>query len=237
MAGPIAVATDPSSGGSFVEVSNIFGGSQYTLSGAATGVQYPGAFPDQFFFDGTSNGEYDFSVDNSTGNVWRFDSGWSNPQLMFTTPEGGWNAGGRGSDMGITYDPTNNSLWISQQGILEDFQMNGTLLSSFSVAGTGGNVPLAMDYSDDTLWVVTGNTAGLAQYSVTGSLLNAVTLPTLPGGVDVLYGAEFDYAAPEPGSVLLAILGLIAMWCLRSGVLGRAHFVGGPPKEGGAPSL
>jgi len=176
-----------------------FSGSEYQLDGTPTGVTY--AYPLSTggdFYDGGTDGVNNFSVDYSTGNVYDFGLDWSNPGYLFTTQSG---------DLGITYDPVNQSLWISGYAgtDVSDYSLTGTLLSSFTAAAPVFG--LAMDYTDDTLWADGQGT--LYQYSRTGAELSTfddgLTLNTL--------GAEFQFpsATPEPGTAFLGIAGLLAM--------------------------
>src|SRR5262245_26031650 len=51
-------------------------GSQYTLGGAYTGVDYPYPPLVASFYDGASDGTFNYSVDFSGGGVYRFDPDW-----------------------------------------------------------------------------------------------------------------------------------------------------------------
>src|SRR2546430_10837732 len=60
-------------------------GSQYTLAGVYTGTDY--AYPNTAlrFYDGATDGTYNYSVDYGSGAVYRMDRDWSNPSLLFNT--------------------------------------------------------------------------------------------------------------------------------------------------------
>jgi uncharacterized protein YjiK len=116
---------------------------------------------------------------------------------------------------GITYDSTDQTLWISYIGSqdLQKYSMKGALLKSID-AVYAENAALAFDPSDGTLWVVNGHTGYLEQFSTSGQALGEGPY------VGPTYGAEFNLATtfvptPEPGS--LALFG--------SGILGLAGFV------------
>src|SRR5262245_2069129 len=77
-------------------------GAEYDLSGVDLTTRYthPATTPVRSW-DGTTDGSSNYTVD---GSVFRLDQTWSNPVYLF----GGVGIGS------LTYDPTNNSLWVSQ---------------------------------------------------------------------------------------------------------------------------
>jgi hypothetical protein len=177
-----------------------YSGSEYLLNGTSTGVTF--AYPlstSGDFYDGGTNGVNNFSVDFNTGNVYSFGLDWSNPALLFTT---------QASDLGITYDTVNNSLWISDYAgtNVRDYSLAGTLLSSFTASAPVYG--LAMDYSDATLWADGQGT--LYQYNRAGAQLS-----TFNDGLSLnTLGAEFQFqgtTTPEPGTAALGIAGLAAL--------------------------
>jgi hypothetical protein len=211
-------------------------GAEYTLSGNFTGKTYPGYWE---HYDGTTDGNYNYSVDYY-GNVYRYTRNWTipgitsnpnypNPDILFQTS---WKT----YSTGITYDPSNNSLWFSAYAgsTIENRSMTGTLLSSFILKDEFGNnlsspTFLAMDYADGTLWTASRIGNALYQYSRTGYLLSyqIVIDPTNGGELKNLgdpalngqmygglfFGAEFQYpqsTVPIPG----------AIWLLGTGLLG-----------------
>jgi hypothetical protein len=126
-------------------------GSQYDLGFVYAGTDY--AYPNSAlaFYDGTTDGEFNYSVDYSGGGVYRMGRDWSSPVKLFDTPS---------STLGITYDHSNNSIWYASFGIDTVFNvtMSGALLSSFST-GLSHMTSLALDHADGTLWM--GNQAAL----------------------------------------------------------------------------
>jgi hypothetical protein len=170
--------------------------------------------------DGTTDGHRNYAVGG--GAVYAFDRDWSNPLLLFQLGDGVLAEG-------ITYDPTNQSLWlqgtVSTQGtpndpptttdVLQDYSLAGLLLSSVEDLGGAG---LAMDYADNTLWVVRGPTQYFDQYSRDGTWLQTTTYSSLAGQNGT--GAEFNLAdapatVPEPGSLALAGAALAGLLLAR----------------------
>ena len=196
---PIAVNTTVRTMGS---VSFAATGREYTLSGTQTGTTYTHTFGGAQFNDGTTDGTYIYAVDFNTGIVRRFDSNWANPVSLF-------DAGGVSEFLGITYDTSNNSLWLSgwNNNFVRNFSMTGSLLSSFSTGHTQ-NAALALDPADGTLWLRNRTVANrFEQYSKTGTLLNIQDYPGLLGASTL--GAEF--AVPEPASLSLTLVGLTVL--------------------------
>lgn len=179
-------------------------GGQYTLGGTPTGTSYVLGAGIRRADDATSDGFHNYVLDYRGGTVYQTARDFSNPTALFNPAGFGYS--------GITYDAANNSLWIS--GLLNstvvDYSLNGTLLSSFST-GHSGNLALALDPADHTLWLV-GNAGNLEQYSTAGVLLS--TGPYVGGA----FGGEFNLeptTTPEPetlikfGSGILGLAGVL----------------------------
>jgi hypothetical protein len=203
-------------------LSGVSGGSgyQYTLAGSPTGVTYPltaGTY--NGFCDGASDGVNNYSVDTNTNIVWKFNGNWASPTELFQIS-------GSSMPFGITYDKTNSSLWIDtiDTGIMSDYTLKGTLLSSFALADTSGwgYVGCALDPADNTLWVLDTNTETLEQYSKTGVLLNRVVIPP-PYNNLMQTGMEFAMipsAVPIPSALMLFGPGIAGLAFLRRKVFG-----------------
>lgn len=159
-------------------------GAEYDLSGNDIGTRYthPTGAPNRTW-DATTDGVHNYSID-SNGLVFRYDRDWNNPLQLFDA----------GSIGAITYDPSNNSLWVSQFSAtnIVNYTMAGNLISSFD-AGHAQNMALAMDHADGTLWLHNRTTRGtFEQWSTSGTLLNRIAIP----GMDSqnALGGEFQFA-------------------------------------------
>lgn len=177
-------------------------GREYTLAGVPTGNVYPNVNMGNVY-DSTTDGRFNYLVSWDTGDVIRTNSDYSNPVVLFSS-------GGPGGYLGITFDPTNNSLWIAQfsGGRVENRTMNGGLISAFNT-GISLQACLALDHADGSLWLVEWTQNGdFRQFSKSGALLGTQHYDGLVG-VNPL-GGEFQL--PEPGMLtLLALGGLLAL--------------------------
>lgn len=191
-----------------------FGG-RYNLDLTQTGTTYVQS-TNVGLVDGATDGRRNYAVATGFGGnpsgVYAFDREWGDPTLLFLLDDGA-----RAS--GITYDPTNSTLWLQATldtpngaaGELRNYQMDGRLMTSHSDLVGGA---LAMDYADNTLWVVRGPTQYFDQYSRSGVLLQTTSYAGLVGKNGT--GAEFDLAAaattvPEPGSLVMALTSLAGL--------------------------
>lgn len=171
---PIAVWGDVRTIGNFTG----YPGGQYTLNGTPTGTLY--SSPIQYPGDSTSDGLHNYLVDYFSGWVYQTARDFTSPIALFNVGP---------FSTGITYDASNNSLWISWAagpGTVADYSLSGTLLSSFSIGKPEFSF-LALDPADHTLWLVDSTyTGNLQQYSTAGVLLS--TGPY----VRTALGGEFD---------------------------------------------
>jgi len=198
----IAVAGDVRTIGFY----NGYYGSRMDLNGnPLVGGPYTPAANTNTYYDGTSDGKYNYAVDFNLGQVFQYDRDWLNPVALFyvTTPY----------DVGITMNAADGSFWTSQYstGVVEHFSHSGVFLDSFST-GMGAYVlsGLAYDPSDGTLWAGRfDNGHNLFQYDLSGNLLQ-VSSYTLDGYN--FYGMEFNQGAvPEPASMATLAIGALAL--------------------------
>jgi hypothetical protein len=176
-------------------------GYEYTTGLVPTGNTYPYPVAGVAFYDGAQGNGHFYSVDYFAGGVYSFDTNWANPQLLFSV--------GVGGDLGITYDPFNNSLWISAFNgtSVSDYALDGSLLSSFN-ATFGSISSLAMDL-DGTLWMGSQGTEGtFYHYDTNGNFLGSVFYADLADqntlGGEIAIGVQ----TPEPSTLVLLGAGL-----------------------------
>ena len=182
-------------------------GAEYDLNGNPSGTTYSNDGRSGWgLHDGTTDGTYYYAFGWYTQKVYRFNTDWSNPQEMFASTAG--------EMLGITYDPSDNTLWLSgyRNAKIAHYKMDGTLLETFSIADSRTGA-LALDHADQTLWYYAYDSKELHQYSRSGALLEKMSATGL--GSD-FWGGEFDYSLtsniPEPYSCLLLLLGMVAFF-------------------------
>jgi hypothetical protein len=186
-------------------------GNQYNLSGGfigSYGNTNPG-FVDTY--DGASDGTRTWSVAHNDFNSPQFAVVQAGPTWAGGTKV--WSPVDRSS--GITYDNTDDTLWIAKNASGSDgimhYSTSGTLLGGFTFGFlNGAGYGLALDRADNTLWLSGGfGTAGkLFQYSKTGTLLNTLNVSGLNGFNAI--SAEFS-SVPEPASMAALGLGVVAL--------------------------
>ncbi len=125
-------------------------GAEYDYAGNLLGPTYVHPVGTERSWDGTRDGTSNYAI-ATDGAVHRYNRAWQNPVPLF-------DAGGTGS---LTYDPTNNSLWVGQFGDdrIVNYTFDGIELSSFST-GHDRNMALALDPADGTLWLHDRTTPG-----------------------------------------------------------------------------
>lgn len=170
-------------------------GGEYTLDGVPTGNTY--AWPGFRTWDSTTDGAHNYLVDWDGDEVYMTNADYSAPTLMYRLPANDW--------LGITYDPTNNSLWLAAHsgGDVINVDMAGNILSAFNT-GLRNQAALALDHADGSLWLVKWTQNGdFYQFDKSGNLLSTVHYDGL---VDVNpLGGEF--AIPGPAALPLLVAG------------------------------
>ncbi len=159
-------------------------GVRYDFSGVDLGERY--AFPNGIgtAWDGTTDGVHNYTLDFTNGGVYRLDLDWANGTMIFNTPPQ-W--------LGITYDPSDDTLWIASWGEnrVEQRDLSGNTISSFTTE-LANITCLAMDPSDGTLWLGSQQRQGTFwQYSRAGQVLRTVNYPELVSQNTL--GGEFQF--------------------------------------------
>ncbi len=228
--GPIAVANGR------IDVAGPFTRT-YDLSGTPLGSSiclgcsylFPGPT-----YDGTTDGTYNYTVgaDPTIGpGIWRTDRNWEN--AVFFSLASLSKTGEQFT--GITYDRTRQSLWLLGSGDtgftsttrFVEVGMNFAFKSEFSAFGPGyGSLAgaLAMDYEDDSLWVVPlalgGQSSINSIYSYTVDGQYGVTLGFNPPANQSFSGAEFELpgtaSVPEPTTASLVLFAALALVFVRA---------------------
>jgi len=185
-------------------------GGVYSLTGTYEKAAGTWTLGSQYnFWDGTTDGTYNYAFNYGNGGVYRFEKDWSGGSLLFEF--------GSGSQyLGITYDATDKTLWVSgwSSNSVVHLKMDGSTLGSFTAGAFSGSLTaLALDPADNTLWMGSqGNRGVFAQYTKAGTLVGTHSF----GFSDNVLGGEFDFSViPEPSVTALLSAGA-ALAGLRS---------------------
>jgi hypothetical protein len=185
-------------------------GAEYDQYGTFSGVSYAYPAGGMALYDGASDGTHFYSADFQTGNIYRFAQDWTNPTLLFDS--------GISDALGITFDPTDNTLWIAgyNSSSLSHFALDGTLLGSFATTGTVNIGFVAFNPDNNSLYVGGLNQGTIDRYSRAGALLDSQFYAGLTQNV---LGGEFG-AAPVPEASTWGAVGVLgtlagATWLRR----------------------
>ena len=205
-------------------------GREYTLAGVPTGTTFPNTVG-CCFRDGTTDGVFNYAIQDTPAPdhlVWRFNSDWSNPELLPLVIISGGQTFGLSDVEGITYDPRDGTLWFADRGssgLIFNINFQGELLAAFLAGSLDDGVALAFDSADNTLWV-TSSTGSSGQDTLLRQFPAVKTLDTLGTDHPLLdslvltntraFGAESIFGAPaavvpEPSTLMLWLIGLIAL--------------------------
>jgi hypothetical protein len=182
----------------------------------------PAGITSETAYDGASDGQHNYyvqyeGIDTSGAyveNVYQTGLNWQNPTLLFSVQS---SSGVQSEYLGIAYDSSNNSLWVSGWGAtaVNDYSLSGSLLGSLTGPGYLG--ALAYDSADNTLWGSYFENNTLYQYSTAGVLLQSGTPAGLVEG-DYLGGdmsKGSGSGVPEPATTVLVVAGLAALVARR----------------------
>lgn len=136
-------------------------------------------------YDAGSDGVYIYAWYWFEATLVRFDSEWDNGEALFSLPFEEYSK----AYMGITYDPGNDSIWLSSWHSasfrrLDNYSLTGELLRSIAL-GSGYGAGLARDPVDGTLWFFDWSDERYEGYNTDGDLLGTLD------GMSRIYGAEF----------------------------------------------
>lgn len=170
-------------------------GGLYDLAGVPQGTIYPNAGFRSF--DSTTDGDSNYLVSFDDFAVYRTDADYSNPVRMFQV---------NFRDLGITYDPRDESLWIAsfdEGGDVTHYDLSGNVLGGFNT-GLERQSAVALDHADGTLWVFDGTSGDrFLQWDTSGNFLGEYN----SGAEGNWLGGEFNL--PAPGA--LALFGLAGL--------------------------
>lgn len=198
------------------------GGAEYDLSFNATGTVYSGDPSFSEMLDGTTDGAgTNYAVSWSGLGVIVFDGNFENGSVLFNPPF---------NPIGITFDPSNNSLWLANDddGTVHNYTLGGSFLSSFDPGLSGRTCCLAYNPADDTIWMGENDENTLYQYSKAGVQLDSVTpagwSPSNNFGAEIQRGSSSPSFSPVPG-LSQSGLAILALLILVGGWVGFRRFV------------
>jgi DNA-binding beta-propeller fold protein YncE len=199
----LAVAESIRTAGSRYQT-NFGQGREYDLNGTLKGPTYQ-IVGGGNWFDGTTDGlKYNYAIQhNGSYYLYRFNREWSEPEALFHV---GY------ASSGITYDPLNSTLWISDalSKTIKNVDLDNNVLSTFTAVGPQYAYGLALDPVDRTLWMGGYGSNRIYQFETNGRFLQSIAIP----GFSSAYGMEF-VAVPEPSSFVLLGFALGGTYIVR----------------------
>lgn len=176
---------------------------EYSLAGVATGNTSTGGAAFSQLLDGatgTNGRNYGVECCGGTNSVTVANSDWSNQTALF-------NLSGDGA--GIAFDPTNSTLYVSLFGnAINHYDLSGALLGTIDLGRT--LVGLAYEELTNSFWGWDRSLQHLVQFDRTGGILQDFFVDGIGGNP---FGGEMAVtggAVPEPGTVALLAMGLLA---------------------------
>lgn len=173
--------------------SSMLSGGCYSLDGVPNGHVFTnGGIGTPIVRDAATDGArvFVFAVLSQDVNVTDLD--FDNPIAIINLPNPG-----TFPFIGIAYDPTDDTLWLSGNNVKEmrQYDMNGNLITSFPIAANTAGA-LAFDPADQTLWFIDNPTAVMYQYSRNGDLLDIISPAGLP--TQQYNGGDINLAQSAP---------------------------------------
>lgn len=195
---------------------------EYDLALNPTGNSWPG-----------SNGLWDQMLDGTTDGVNNYVASWSDNgvvemDLQFENGAVLFNPGF--SVIGITYDPTDDSLWLvnDDDTSIHQYSKAGVSLGSLDADLGGRNCCLAYDPGTDTLWMSQNGGSTMYQFEKDGTALDSVNVVGLPAsntwGAEI--GGDFPVAAaaaPVPAMSRSSVLALVLVLLVFGGLMVRLY--------------
>ena len=162
------------------------GGARYKQGLQHDGTNYTNEVSPAIY-DATTDGCYLYTVRFGTGEVVRANLDWTNPETLFSLDPAQ-------DYIGITYDPSNHSLWVSMwdEQFIGNYDMQGNEIDSFT-PGDAAITCLALDHATGLLWMGSQHDKGVFKgYTKVGGLAGSYDY----GFNYNTLGGEFDLGAP-----------------------------------------
>ncbi|MEM6441313.1 MAG: hypothetical protein AAF763_16645, partial [Pseudomonadota bacterium] len=186
---------------------------EYDLDGTPTGATSLGGDAFTQLIDGAPGRGVNYGVEccGTPNSVTVADVDWANQQELFVLPA---------SASGILFDPTDDTLWISNLGsnAITQYDLLGSPLTSFTLDGAGQLAALAYESLTDSFWAYDKNSNSILNFDRAGDVLSDTGLDV---SLDNVFGGEMPigFSAPPgggaevplPPAILPALLGVGAL--------------------------